>query len=170
MKKTFVITALFILIIAGNLMAQYQVPLYAPGNTSGLSSNNNSFVLLVTGQNLIGKVSNSDGNVYLGLLAPLAITITEASEVQRALTRLGQNFPNPFKVKTTIPLELVGASDIRLNIFDVMGHKKMILLDKKLPAGQHLIPFNGEWLNAGIYFYQLECNGRLLTKTMVITK
>lgn len=73
---------------------------------------------------------------------------------------LGQNFPNPYKDKTTIPFTLVHASDVSLQIWDLMGRQLHEIKRSNLYAGEHTIELNPSAIglpNAN-YVYQLEVN------------
>jgi len=68
---------------------------------------------------------------------------------------LGQNYPNPFNPETTIRFDLPKTAMITLNVFDVTGKEITTLLNKELPAGRHLVKFNGKDLASGVYFVSL---------------
>ncbi len=73
---------------------------------------------------------------------------------------LGQNYPNPFIEKTTIPFSLPTDSKVQIEIYNVMGKKVKALVGKYFKAGCHNIDWYGigessERLPAGIYFYQI---------------
>ena len=68
---------------------------------------------------------------------------------------LHQNYPNPFNGRTRIQFELVKDEWVMLRVFDVRGREVMILLRDKLSSGHHLVPFNGNGLASGVYFYEL---------------
>jgi hypothetical protein len=59
---------------------------------------------------------------------------------------------------------------VNLRIFDLSGREKAVLINKKLNAGRHQIPFNGEDFSSGIYFYTLQTNTVSITKKMILIK
>jgi hypothetical protein len=71
---------------------------------------------------------------------------------------LGQNFPNPYLGMTTIPVTLHHASDITIELFDLMGKKMTSIRQKGLVAGKHefLVDTKTLGLPVGNYVYQLE--------------
>ncbi len=153
-----------------NVSAQYQIPLYAPGNTGGQITGNNYSAMAVTGQNVIGVNSSSGKKAYWGLLAPMAIIYTGTDIQTTGLSELGQNFPNPYKTHTTIPFNLARMAEVRLTIYDVLGQKKATLLNQEMPQGKHNIAFNADGLTPGLYLYQLEVENKTMVKTMALTK
>lgn len=71
---------------------------------------------------------------------------------------LGQNFPNPYRVQTSIPLNLISASRVRFDFYDLNG-KKVQSMDKGLlTSGDHIIDVNlsSMGLLSANYVYQVE--------------
>jgi protocatechuate 3,4-dioxygenase beta subunit len=78
---------------------------------------------------------------------------------------MGQNFPNPYKNETTIPVYLVNKADVKLDIYNLNGQKLRTIDQPGLLPGDHDIVLNLHALNlpAADYVYQLEVintNGR----------
>ncbi len=76
------------------------------------------------------------------------------------LNRLGQNFPNPFSIETTIPFELKEASNIKISVINMLRQEVRIIIDDHLPPGNHTIQWdgrdkNGKRVAEGLYFYQM---------------
>lgn len=70
---------------------------------------------------------------------------------------LKQNFPNPFNTSTTIPFNLVKASDVAIEIYDMMGKKMLVVLNDKMTAGDHevVLTNTNNLLPIGNYVYQV---------------
>ncbi|HKW13740.1 MAG TPA: T9SS type A sorting domain-containing protein [Candidatus Krumholzibacteria bacterium] len=91
-----------------------------------------------------------------------------------ALTVLA-NSPNPFSATTELEIGLRTASDIHVEIFDVLGRRVNTLDVKEANAGWQRVPFsghdaNGHALASGVYFYRVHANGATVTRKMVITR
>jgi len=84
--------------------------------------------------------------------------------------QLFQNYPNPFNSTTTIPFNLNGGANIRLQVFDILGKKIATLVDNSLPAGKYKIPFDGRQLASGIYLYRLNVDGQYRSRKMLLLK
>ena len=67
-----------------------------------------------------------------------------------------QNFPNPFKSHTTFRFTLKKQGSVNLNIYNMLGQKVGEVNERDLGSGEHEIPFNGESLTSGVYFYSLQ--------------
>ncbi|MBU4486793.1 MAG: T9SS type A sorting domain-containing protein [Candidatus Delongbacteria bacterium] len=84
---------------------------------------------------------------------------------------LGQNYPNPFNNSTTIQFLLKNSSDINLTIYNSKGESVKNLISDKLSKGNYSYTFSADNLNSGIYYYQLNINGRVKdTKKMLHLK
>lgn len=71
---------------------------------------------------------------------------------------LGQNFPNPVETETIIPLQLLKAGNLKLELYDLAGKKAATLFDGNHAAGDYQLEVNFDKLqiaNAS-YIYQLE--------------
>ncbi|MBZ0198894.1 MAG: T9SS type A sorting domain-containing protein [Ignavibacteriaceae bacterium] len=84
---------------------------------------------------------------------------------------LEQNYPNPFNPATVISFQLPAVSNVTLKVYDVLGNEVAVLVNGMKAAGNYKIPFSGESLNSGIYFYRIQTNnGFIATKKMTIIK
>ncbi len=87
-------------------------------------------------------------------LKPL-VGVTEDHSSLPAAYQLRQNYPNPFNPVTTISYDLPSASDVTLQVFDVLGHEVGMLVHGGHSAGKYTVPFDGSGLSSGVYFYRL---------------
>jgi hypothetical protein len=69
---------------------------------------------------------------------------------------LSQNYPNPFNPSTGIRYQISGVSDVRLEVFDVLGRKVATLVNERQAAGSYQTTFNASSLASGTYLYRLE--------------
>jgi photosystem II stability/assembly factor-like uncharacterized protein len=81
---------------------------------------------------------------------------------------LEQNHPNPFTASTTISWQSAKSNRQTLKVYDVFGNEVATLVDENKPVGRQSIDFETKGLPAGIYFYQLQANGRIETRKMVL--
>ncbi len=68
---------------------------------------------------------------------------------------LSQNYPNPFNSVTKIKFSIPGISDVRLEVFDVLGKQVELLANGEYNPGFYEIAFDAKELPSGIYFYRL---------------
>ncbi|MFH0991901.1 MAG: YCF48-related protein [bacterium] len=83
---------------------------------------------------------------------------------------LEQNYPNPFNPTTSIAFSISAPSEISLVVFDLLGRKVADLVNERLDAGRHVIPFSSTGLSSGIYLYQLKTGTLTAVKKMSLIK
>ena len=83
---------------------------------------------------------------------------------------LGQNYPNPFTGRTTIPYVLKENANIRLAVYTVFGQELMLLMEGRQGPGQFEAQFNAEHLSDGTYFVRLQIDDRTEVRKMILAK
>ena len=83
---------------------------------------------------------------------------------------LNQNYPNPFNPSTIIGFYLTQKDNVTISLYDVLGDKKAVLLNKELIAGWHEVNYTNVDLSSGVYFYELRTDSFLQRKKMLILK
>lgn len=88
---------------------------------------------------------------------------------------LHQNYPNPFNPDTKISFDLSSATEVSLDVFNVLGQRVVNLVTATLPAGLHTVTWNGQdetgaKVASGIYLYRLTTATNVETKKMILMK
>jgi len=83
---------------------------------------------------------------------------------------LDQNYPNPFNPTTKIRFSVAEDGFVTLKVFNALGKEIKTLINKNLAAGQYDINFDGSDLTSGVYIYQLNADGKNITKKMMLLK
>jgi hypothetical protein len=83
---------------------------------------------------------------------------------------LNQNYPNPFNPSTSISFSLPEASDVRLEVFNVLGRKVATLAEERFQAGDHTVHWDASAVSSGMYLYRLTARGFTETKKMLLLK
>ena len=88
---------------------------------------------------------------------------------------LEQNRPNPFNPQTEITFGLPVAGAVRLEIYNINGHKITTLVDNFYPSGRHQVTWDGrddtgERVSSGIYLYRLKAGDLVKTRKMILLK
>ena len=65
------------------------------------------------------------------------------------------NYPNPFNITTTIKYNLPIASDVTINIYDILGSKVETIVKEHQSAGYHQVTWEAGDIPTGIYFYRI---------------
>jgi hypothetical protein len=119
----------------------------------------------------VGASGDEDGGgdrgaVYILFIQGQSILDAPWDPVASAVPALGAASPNPFRASTTIPFQLGGRANVRLEICDVTGR-----LVRRLDAsGLQRLAWDGRddagsALPSGTYFMRLVSGGRALTRT-----
>jgi hypothetical protein len=83
---------------------------------------------------------------------------------------LEQNYPNPFNPSTTIRYQLPVASEVKLEVYDVLGKKIATLVNERQSAGSYQVVWNASGLSSGTYFYRLQAGTFVETKKMMLVR
>jgi len=95
-------------------------------------------------------------------------TLVSESPIYDTELNLEQNFPNPFSESTTIGVNLINESRVKLNIYNFLGEKVTVLVDEYLTPGSYNFAFNRGSLPEGVYFYQIISDNSRQQKGMII--
>ncbi len=85
---------------------------------------------------------------------------------------LFQNYPNPFNPTTVIRYQLPLKSDVKLELFDMLGRKLATLVSATQDAGSYTVNLSASALNlsSGVYLYRLTAGTFMDAKKMLFVK
>jgi glucuronoarabinoxylan endo-1,4-beta-xylanase len=83
---------------------------------------------------------------------------------------LSQNYPNPFNPSTTIRFALPVPTEVRLDVFDLLGRQIVTLVNGAMPAGNHQVILNGANLSSGVYVYRIQAGGVVISRKLTLLK
>jgi hypothetical protein len=98
------------------------------------------------------------------------LTDIEDQNSQRATFTLNQNYPNPFTQMTEIKWHTSEYSKVELKVYDFAGREIKTIVDENQAPGKHQVTFDASGLPAGVYFYQLQVDGNVETKKMIVSQ
>ena len=93
---------------------------------------------------------------------------TVAATAQRFA--LDQNYPNPFNPTTVIRGQWSVNSNVRLEVYDVLGRRVATLANGRYPAGTYSFTFDGVSLASGVYFYRLTAGANSAVRKMLLIR
>ena len=88
---------------------------------------------------------------------------------------LAQNIPNPFNPTTNISFAVPQATNVRLEVLNVLGQKVRTLVDEFKAAGNYSITWDGKDDNyqsvaSGVYLYRIAAGEFSETRKMILMK
>jgi flagellar hook assembly protein FlgD len=88
---------------------------------------------------------------------------------------LSQNYPNPFNPITFIDFSLPQPSNVRIEVFNLLGQSVATLTDGNRPAGYHTVSWNGldasgAPVASGVYFYRLTADEFRASNKMLLVR
>lgn len=97
---------------------------------------------------------------------------SDAIEVEIMPTQfeLSQNYPNPFNPSTTIRFSLPKETQLKINLYNMLGQLVETIAEGTYEAGYHKISFNAGNLGSGMYIYRIESNDFVNTMKMMLLK
>jgi N-acetylneuraminic acid mutarotase len=81
---------------------------------------------------------------------------------------LKQNYPNPFNPSTTITYNVAQPGKVKLTVYNALGQGVAELVNDFQVEGSHSVTFDASHLSTGIYFYQLQVEGRFSEKKKML--
>jgi hypothetical protein len=83
---------------------------------------------------------------------------------------LSQNFPNPFNPSTEIKFDIPKTSNVKLEIYNILGEKNASLVDQILQPGSYSVSWNASNAPSGVYFYRISAGDFTATKKLILIK
>jgi predicted GH43/DUF377 family glycosyl hydrolase len=98
--------------------------------------------------------------------------VTGVDDIKRAPLsyNLSQNYPNPFNPTTNIQFTVPKTTELKINVYTVLGQKVLTVTEGKYKPGSYKVKVNTSGLPSGIYLYRIESNVFTSTKKMVYLK
>ena len=129
-----------------------------------------------TGNGFTGHLGGFDGDgnfdaatMPMWIDASTLVTGVTDTELPKEFS-LEQNYPNPFNPNTSITYTIPHMTNVRVEVYNVLGQRVQVLTDQALAAGTYTINFQADRLASGIYFYVLHADNTHLVRKMVLLK
>lgn len=103
----------------------------------------------------------------LGYEEEKEVVLSTAAKQQKGYF-LSQNYPNPAGGATSIMFRLPVESAVSLKLYDEAGRAVAILIDKIVPAGEHIVNYELKNQANGIYYYTLKANTYEATRKILV--
>jgi hypothetical protein len=125
---------------------EHEVTVEVDDGNGGLASQ--TFTLIVEPASAIGNFSNQIPQEYV----------------------VSQNYPNPFNPETSIRFGLPRATNVRIELYNILGAKVATIIDDYRAAGYHVIRFDASQLASGTYIYRIVAGNFQQVKKMILLR
>ena len=86
------------------------------------------------------------------------------------LFELGQPYPNPFNAQVTIPVTMLRAGHLSVDVFNLLGRKVVTVYDGPASVGQREYHWNAEEYASGVYLFKATTGGETATIKATLLK
>jgi hypothetical protein len=83
---------------------------------------------------------------------------------------LYQNYPNPFNPVTTITFDLPHSSQVRLDVYNMLGQRLAKLVDGYLPPGKYSTLWDSGDAPSGVYLYRIQADNFVDSRKMLLLR
>ena len=80
------------------------------------------------------------------------------------------NYPNPFWASTVVSFTIERDDSVKVEIFDILGNSRGIILNSLLKSGEHRITSDFKDLPSGIYILKFSNSDTSITKKITLLK
>jgi enterochelin esterase-like enzyme len=101
---------------------------------------------------------------------PKGNTPVGVNTVKQNNTILGQNYPNPFGLTTTIKYNVSGTNHVTLTVYNMHGQEVLTLVNEIKKPGSYEVIWNATNYPGGVYFYKLEAGSLTESRKMLVLK
>lgn len=114
-----------------------------------------------------GGITGGRGSTSIKLQSPPVVHVYE-NPVRSTVFELAQNYPNPFNPTTRINFRIQKPSHVLLSVYDVLGRRVAVLVSEHREPGSYEVNFNAQGFATGLYFYQLQADGLVQVRKMIL--
>lgn len=84
--------------------------------------------------------------------------------------KLYENYPNPFNPSTHIKYSIPNTTDVKLEVFNLIGEKISTLVNEVKQPGTYDVTFSAGNMSSGVYFYKISTNEFSDVKKLMLLK
>jgi flagellar hook assembly protein FlgD len=135
-----------------------------------LNSYQTQFAMLDSLLQVVNNISNnySSNSNQNNMIKNFEIVYKSYNENENTI--LYQNTPNPFKEITEFSYYLSNNGEVVFEIHDQYGKLIQVLANEQQSEGKHIINWDSNNLESGVYYYSLKVNGETLVKKAIKIK
>jgi hypothetical protein len=132
-------------------------------------------------QSITGAQLSTSYKLYTGFWNPWTVEMSPVEEEDQDVNlrptdfALGQNFPNPFNPTTIIQYALPKTSQVKIEVYNILGQKVRTLVDETQEPGYKTINWDGKddggnEVGSGVYFCRIQAGNFVKSRKMTFLK
>jgi hypothetical protein len=120
--------------------------------------------------------TQSKRSEYVLVVGKASYVAEQESNLVPQKLQLQQNYPNPFRARTTVEYSLPEQTEVSIEVYDILGRRIRTLADgESQRAGVHTVQWNaqndlGRPVASGVYLTRLQAGDETRTIKMVVVK
>jgi phosphatidylserine/phosphatidylglycerophosphate/cardiolipin synthase-like enzyme len=141
--------------------------------SSAAENQNNENTLVLRDPDITNQYLQEFGARYLQFGGTDTVRVTAVEPIGGVPSRsvsLAQNYPNPFRGRTSITYSLPAKQKVVVKLYDVAGREVRTLVNQEQTAGNYRIDFATRSLESGVYFYRLTSGGVVHQRKMLLMR
>jgi len=83
---------------------------------------------------------------------------------------LGQNYPNPFNPASTISFAVPKQTQVRIQVFNVLGQLIATLVNEEKAPGRYSVTWEAGSMPSGVYLCRMLAGDHVQTRKMILAK
>lgn len=111
-----------------------------------------------------------EGHHHHGLIALTSFINRQGEDVHLNKEQYIVNYPNPFIGSTTVQYELAFDANVKIEIYDMQGHKLTEVINQQQSEGPHTQLIKADNLKTGLYLIKVIVNDETFIKKISVTK
>jgi hypothetical protein len=126
-----------------------------------------------------GNCGTMDDNMYLVMIQPIETQGPRIDSEIPGYFTLTQNYPNPFNPTTTIPFKVHKKGLVKLTIYNILGQRVKILIDREFGTSEVGVRQEITWdgtdemgnrVASGLYLYRIQQSHFAKTRRMILMR
>ena len=117
---------------------------------------------------------NATGTDYQSIGSDFGIqglaTSVDEPGVAPEVIEIVSSYLNPFQSKSGLEYAVAQAGHVTVDVYNLLGIKVAVLVDKQLPAGIHEIAWNATDQADGVYVWRIRQGSHVQTRTVLLLK
>ena len=143
--------------------------LFSAAGTSALTTDNDKPITVRFSFSDITTDATISGQLIFDEMSQITLDDLELIDLPDQVT-LNQNYPNPFNPTTKISYSIPVASEVRLEVFNLLGQRVTTLTQVRQNPGTYSVEWNASTMSSGVYVYRLSAGDKVLIKKMMLIK